>query len=680
MQLVKQAISNGSFILNVKAEDFPALLSQLLDDLVARQMLPPESRGPVEEALLARERVSSSALGREIAVPHVYLDELPESLIVFVRLARPLNMGAPDGTPTRFVFFLLGPTSATASHLDTLASIARLMSDDAFHYDIRYAHDRRELLAALDRFEARTQKPIEVKERFVPEGLEYTGKLCGGLVADIRRRYRHYGQEILAGLSTKCLASTLFLFFACLAAAVTFGGVMATQTDGQIGAVEMITATAACGVIYALVAGQPLIVLGGTGPLLIFTAILYTLCEQLEIPFLPTYAWVGLWTAVVVIVLAITDASWMVRYFTRFTDEIFSALIALIFIYEAIHSLVEVFNDQNVGQQRDTALLTLLLALGTLYVASSLSAFRRSRYLLPKAREFLADFGPAIAMGAMTGVALWMHEVYLDVLPAPDTFRPTMDRAWLVNPLEAPRWVWIASLVPALLGSVLVYLDQNITARLVNSPQHKLIDGVSYHLDLAVVGLLIAGCSMFGLPWLVAATVRSLNHVRSLATYEEVMTPDGERHDRIIHVRSNRLTGVAIHVLIGASLLLLTWLKVIPMATLYGLFLYMGIVAMKGNQFFERLSLWPMDRALYPATHYIRKVRIATIHKYTLLQAVCLAVLWIVKTSVLGILFPLFIALLVPVRMMAGRFFSPEDLAALDSDELPEEEPAELTP
>ena len=45
-----------------------------------------------------------------------------------------------------------------------------------------------------------------------------------------------------------------------------------------------------------------------------------------------------------------------------------------------------------------------------------------------------------------------------------------------------------------------------------------------------------------------------------------------------------------------------------------------------------------------------------------------------VKVSVLGLLFPLFIALLIPVRLLAGRFFSATDLAALDAEEEPEEE------
>jgi hypothetical protein len=406
----------------------------------------------------------------------------------------------------------------------------------------------------------------------------------------------------------------------------------------------------------------------------VFTAILYQLCAALGIAFLPAYAWVGLWTMLFVILLAVTDASCLMRYFTRFTDETFSALISLIFIYQAVLALVGIFGDLDSGLSHDTALLSLLLALGTFYIAMSLSRFRRSSYLLPWMREFLADFGPTIAIAAMTLVSILLQEVTLDFLPAPAEFGTTLGRPWSVNLGGVPNWVRFAAAGPAVLVALLVYLDSNITARLVNSPDHKLRKGEAYHLDLLVVGGLVGACSLFGLPWLVAATVRSLNHVRSLATCEEAVLPSGESKERVIHVRETRVTSLAIHLLIGMSLLLLPWLKMIPMAVLFGLFLFMGVVSMAGNQFFERLSLWLKDPQLYPSTHYIRRVPIWTIHKFTFLQAACLALLWVVKGSRLGILFPLFIALLVPVRLLAGRYFSEKHLAALDADEEPEEE------
>ena len=110
------------------------------------------------------------------------------------------------------------------------------------------------------------------------------------------------------------------------------------------------------------------------------------------------------------------------------------------------------------------------------------------------------------------------------------------------------------------------------------------------------------------------------------------------------------------------------------MAVLYGLFLFMGVVSMKGNQLFERLSLWAMDSQLYPTTHYIRKVPNRVIHRFTALQLASLVTLWIVKVSLIAILFPLFIALLIPLRFLANRWFEPAHLEALDADELPEEE------
>ncbi len=228
-----------------------------------------------------------------------------------------------------------------------------------------------------------------------------------------------------------------------------------------------------------------------------------------------------------------------------------------------------------------------------------------------------------------------------------------------------------------MLGTILLYLDQNITGRLVNSPNHKLEKGGGYHLDMAVVGGLIGVCSLYGLPWLVAATVRSLNHVRSLATVEEVVKPGGETKEKIIHTRETRVSGFMIHLLIGVSLFFLPLLQEIPKAVLWGLFLYMGVVSIRGNQFFERLSLWVMDRALYPATHYVRMAPLWVVHWFTAIQVVCLALLWIVKASDLGILFPLFIALLAPLRFLLDRFFNPKHLEVLDLEEDPEEEEEE---
>ena len=52
------------------------------------------------------------------------------------------------------------------------------------------------------------------------QGLERTGKFCGGLIADIKRRKPYYVDDYLQGCNPKVMASTIFMYFACLANAV----------------------------------------------------------------------------------------------------------------------------------------------------------------------------------------------------------------------------------------------------------------------------------------------------------------------------------------------------------------------------------------------------------------------------------------------------------------------------
>ncbi|MEC9093944.1 MAG: PTS sugar transporter subunit IIA [Planctomycetota bacterium] len=676
MEKLLESCDQGLVNLGLRAKNLEDALDQMVDDLGRQGVIEKDHIAEIKKELARSEKRSTTSIGHSVAVPHAYLKCITNPIISIARLHHGVNEGAPDGVPVQFVFLLLGPPGALVEHLDSLADVARLMSDDEFHYLALTAQDPKSLREAIV-LRMSGESAVEHHES-VGEGLRSTNKFLGGVIQDIQRRGAHYWSDFLDGFHQKSLSSTFFLFFACLAPAIIFGGLMHAKTGGQIGAIEMILATAGCGLLYAIFAGQPMIILGGTGPMLIFTGMLYDYCDANNLEFLPVYAWVGFWTGLILLILAATDASCLMRFFTRFTDEIFAALISVIFIYESIAQLVEIFHVASQGEPvgYDVALLSLILALGTFYIASSLSAFRKSHLLVPSVREFLADFGPTIAIVGMAIIAYFSRDaIQTQSLEIPDGFQPTLEeRNWLVSFMEIPLWAIWGSIIPAILCSVLVFLDQNITARLVNSRDNNLQKGESYHLDLGVVGILIAVCSAFGLPWLVAATVRSLNHLRSLATTEEVFDSTGRGHTHILHVRENRVTGILIHLLVGLSLFFLSYLEFVPLAVLFGLFLYMGVVSMKGNQFFERLSLWATDPALYPSQHYVRRVPWKQLHLFTLVQLLCLVVLWVVKTSTWGILFPLFIALLVPIRILLGLVFDSQHIAVLDAEEIPEEE------
>ncbi|MFT5684332.1 MAG: mannitol/fructose-specific phosphotransferase system IIA component (Ntr-type) [Myxococcota bacterium] len=652
------------FLLDLKVTH----LDQAMDAVLAAlresgQLADSGDLAEVTHQLQRHADLGPDALENGVAIVHEQIERPGVQTQVLVRLAEPLkDLYGPDGVLLQYIWVLFSDQK-THPHIPVAAEFAKLMEDPEFRAQVGVCQTEEEILQAYDQW---LDEEVNF-EHHIPEELRRTGKLFGGIIADIRRRAPHFISDFTDGVTTKTLASVFFLFFACLAPAVAFGGLLSVLTEGTIGVIEMIVATAVCGTVYSIFSGQPLTILGSTGPVIIFMGILYQLTKSLGIPYLPTLAWVGIWTMVFLLVLAITEACSLIRYFTRFTDETFAALISIIFIVEAVKDMAHGFSDSNTSY--DTALLSLILALGTFYLSMSLVRLRTGPYLRRQVREFLADFGPTIAIAVMTGLALWLHPIELETLAVPQEFATTSGRSWFVNPFEAPTWVWAASTVPALLVSILLYLDQNITVRLVNDKRNKLQKGSGYHLDLSVVAVLVGLSSLFGLPWMVAATVRSLNHVRSL---QKIESKEGE--EVITGTIETRMTGLLVHLAVGASLLFLGLLSQVPMSVLFGLFLFMGIASMRGNQLFERMRLWIMDPASYPPTYYLRAVPTSKVHWYTAIQATCLVVLWIVKASVFGILFPLFIALLVPVRMLLGRFFKAEHLALLDAEEEPEQE------
>lgn len=74
-------------------------------------------------------------------------------------------------------------------------------------------------------------------------------------------------------------------------------------------------------------------------------------------------------------------------------------------------------------------------------------------------------------------------------------------RGWLISPFKNHFWWWLIAFFPALLGVILIFMDQQITAVIVNRKENKLKKGCGYHLDLFVLAILIQICTTFGLPW-----------------------------------------------------------------------------------------------------------------------------------------------------------------------------------
>ncbi|XP_011875493.1 PREDICTED: electroneutral sodium bicarbonate exchanger 1 isoform X7 [Vollenhovia emeryi] len=707
-------------------------------------------------------KIPAGAEASNILVGEV--DFLDKTLSAFIRLSQAGIMGdlTEVPVPTRFIFVLLGPMGGIAGFHEIGRAMATLMSDEVFH-DVAYkAKNRNHLLAGIDEFldavtvlppgewdpAIRIEPPAAIpsqevrkrpkeekpKEEFDDEadeqklreesGLSRTGKLFGGLINDFKRKAPFYLSDFKDALALQCVASFIFLYFACLSPIITFGGLLSEATGKNMAAMESLVSGFVCGIGYGFFSGQPLTILGSTGPVLVFETIVYEFCKKVDWNYMSFRFWIGSWISMILMILVALDASACVCYITRFTEENFATLIAFIFIYKAIENVLSIgkkyplnssssetldyncwckppntslpssydnmnwttldktacenYNGTMVGDGcsiphnvPDVFLMSIILFMGTFLLSVELKDFKNALFFPSKVRQVVSDFAVIIAIFSMSTLDHFVG-ISTPKLEVPAEFKPTLEgRGWIIWPFQRnPWWSAIGAFLPALLGTILIFMDQQITAVIVNRKENKLKKGCGYHLDLFVLAILIEICSVMGLPWFVAATVLSINHVNSLKLESECAAP-GEK-PRFLGVREQRVTHILIFLMIGCSVLLTPMLRNIPMPVLFGVFLYMGVASLKGLQFFDRILIMLMPVKYQPDYMFLRQVPLKRVHLFTVIQLTCLTCLWLIKSfSHTSILFPLMLVVMIGIRKSLDFMFTQRELKILD-DVMPE--------
>uniref|UniRef100_A0A673JWL5 Anion exchange protein n=1 Tax=Sinocyclocheilus rhinocerous TaxID=307959 RepID=A0A673JWL5_9TELE len=685
-------------------------------------------RSKSKHELKLLEKIPENAEATVVLVGSV--DFLEQPTMAFVRLQEAVELDSvlEVPVPVRFLFVLLGPPSTSMDYHQIGRSISTLMSDKQFHEAAYLADDRQDLLNAINGFLdcsivlppselggedllrsvahfqremlhkreeqevallSKEPKSLEEKEALLTplkledDPLRRTGRLFGGLIRDAQRRYPKYISDFKDALNPQCMAAVIFIYFAALSPTITFGGLLGEKTEGLIGVSELIVATCIQGVLFCLLGAQPLLVVGFSGPILVFEEAFFSFCKGNNMEYLTGRVWIGFWLIIIVVVMVAFEGSFMVRFVSRFTQEIFSVLISLIFIYETFSKLVKIFQEHplrrcsattvKVVGEPNTALLSLVLMSGTFFIAFYLRKFKNSAFFPGRLRRVIGDFGVPIAILLVVLVDYSIRDTYSQKLSVPRGFSVTSPdkRGWIVNPLgsdgQFPIWMMFASILPALLVFILIFMETQITTLIVSKKERMLVKGSGFHLDLLLIVTLGGTSALFGLPWMAAATVRSVTHANALTVMSKAVAP-GDK-PRIQEVKEQRVTGLLVAILVGLSIVIGDLLRQIPIAVLFGIFLYMGVMSLNGIQLTERILLLLMPPKYHPDHTYVRKVRTLRMHLYTAIQVVCLAVLWAVMSTVASLAFPFVLIMTVPVKMfLLPRIFSTREMQCLDAD------------
>ncbi|XP_016121978.1 anion exchange protein 2-like, partial [Sinocyclocheilus grahami] len=170
--------------------------------------------------------------------------------------------------------------------------------------------------------------------------------------------------------------------------------------------------------------------------------------------YLTGRVWIGFWLIIIVVVMVAFEGSFLVRFVSRFTQEIFSVLISLIFIYETFSKLVKIFQEHplrrcsatvvdvnsstynlsiedvtssplasnsstpetvKVVGEPNTALLSLVLMSGTFFIAFYLRKFKNSAFFPGSLRRVIGDFGVPIAILIMVLVDYSIQDTHSQV-------------------------------------------------------------------------------------------------------------------------------------------------------------------------------------------------------------------------------------------------------------------------
>merc|ERR1711971_1354354 len=155
----------------------------------------------------------------------------------------------------------------------------------------------------------------------------------------------------------------------------------------------------------ALVGGNPLVLYGQTGPIVLLYYYVYKLAGTANVEFGPWVAWIGLWSAIMHWAIAAFGVCDFKNRVTMFTDEIFALLVAGDYITSAIEGFVGAFKEEAFDCEQNTSLCSLNgvanLFLGLFFFVTAMrlgGLQRKCRWSSGRLLRILSEFGALWAL------------------------------------------------------------------------------------------------------------------------------------------------------------------------------------------------------------------------------------------------------------------------------------------
>ncbi|KAK3378217.1 HCO3 transporter family-domain-containing protein [Podospora didyma] len=491
------------------------------------------------------------------------------------------------------------------------------------------------------------------------------------MVNDLRRRAPYYGSDWMDAWNYRVVPATVYMYFANILPALAFSLDMFTKTDMQYGVNEVLLASVLGAVVFSVLACQPLVIVGVTGPITVFNYTVYDIISPTGTNYLAFMCWIGLWSLVFHWILAITNCCNWLRYVTRFPCDIFGFYVAFIYLQKGIQVLERLGDEESFYLSLVVSLLVFAIA----YVCGELG---RSSLFKHPVRVFLKDYGTPLTVVFFAGFVHLgkMDSIPLENLPISTSFLPTAERGWFVHFWDISVGDVFLAIPFALLLTILFWFDHNVSSLIAQGTEFPLKKPAGFHWDLFLLGLTTGVASLLGLPFPNGLIPQAPFHTESLCVTEVVLDGDeksaakGHYEYRATHVVEQRVSNLAQGLLTLGTMSspLLIVLHLIPQGVLAGLFFIMGFQALEANGITAKLIFLARDVALTPASHPLKQIqRRSAIWLFVAVELVGFAATFAITQTVAAVGFPVFIFALIPVRaLLLPRWLTPRELSILD--------------
>jgi PTS system nitrogen regulatory IIA component len=144
---IDDILKKDSIIANLAGTNKEEVLREITDFLQKLSLI--KDKETLFNTLMERERLGSTGIGENVAIPHGKSDELSQIVTVFGRSLNGVDFESLDQKPVHFVCMVIAPSNSTGQHLKALARISRLFKNQDLREGILKLQDANQIYSLL---------------------------------------------------------------------------------------------------------------------------------------------------------------------------------------------------------------------------------------------------------------------------------------------------------------------------------------------------------------------------------------------------------------------------------------------------------------------------------------------------------------------------------------------------